>query len=334
VILNLIKSKVLLQKPPVRASATQSVRCNRKNSRATKQFWVQLLLLTICLGFYSAILAWFKGECLTVHLPDQRGAMPTTLTYELKHEIWQLLREYQQTRSADVRNQLVKLNYGLVRKEAHYWMNQCHESYEDLLQVGCLGLIRAIERFEICKGHAFSSFAIPYIRGEIQHYLRDKGVTVRIPRRWLALQQQAIGISRSLREKYNRQPTDSELAAALEISVEEWLEIKLAWINRAPLSLDVPVVDGDEDATSLGELVPDNNYRSFQLAQEDQIRLQQALVQLEQRTRQVLEFVFLYDLTQKQVAEKLGISVVTVSRRVKKGLDSLKNLMCKDEDEL
>ncbi|BAZ16841.1 group 3 sigma 37-type sigma factor [Calothrix sp. NIES-4071] len=253
--------------------------------------------------------------------------LTTTNSNELKQEVWQLLRSYQQNKSADIRNQLVKVNFGLVRREAHYWINQCHESYEDLLQVGCLGLIRAIERFEISKGHAFSSFAIPYIRGEIQHYLRDKGVTVRIPRRWLAIQQQAIGVSRSLREKYNRQPTDTELAQALEISIEEWQEIKLAWTNRAPLSLDVPVQDGEEGA-SLGELVPDSNYRSFQLAQEDQIRLQQALLQLEQRTREVLEFVFLHDLTQKEVAERMGISVVTVSRRVKKGLDTLKSLMC------
>jgi RNA polymerase sigma-B factor len=258
--------------------------------------------------------------------------MPTTATNELKHEIWQLLREYQQSRSETVRNQLVKLNFGLVRKEAHYWINQCHESYEDLLQVGCLGLIRAIERFELSKGHAFSSYAIPYIRGEIQHYLRDKGVTMRIPRRWLAIQQQAIGMSRTLREKYHRQPTDSELATALKISLSEWQEIKLAWANRAPLSLDVPVQDGEEGATCLGELVPDPRYRSFQLAQEDQMRLQQALVQLEQRTREVLECVFLQDLTQKQVAEHLGISVVTVSRRVKKGLDLLKQLMGVAED--
>ncbi|WP_414545268.1 RNA polymerase sigma factor SigF [Nostoc sp. CCY0012] len=259
--------------------------------------------------------------------------MPTTVTNELKHEIWQLLREYQQSRSETIRNQLVKLNFGLVRKEAHYWMNQCRESYDDLLQVGCLGLIRAIEKFEISKGHAFSSFAIPYIRGEIQHYLRDKGVTVRIPRRYLALQQQAIGVSRSLREKYNRQPTDAELAAALEISPNEWQEIKLAWVNRSPLSLDVPVLDGEDGSTSLGELVPDPRHRSFQLAQEDQIRLQQALFQLEKCTREVLECVFLQDLTQKQVAEHLGISVVTVSRRVKKGLGLLKHLMGTAEDE-
>jgi RNA polymerase sigma-B factor len=254
--------------------------------------------------------------------------MTTTTTTELKQEIAQLLSEYQKSRSERVRNQLVQINFGLVRKEAHYWINQCHESYDDLVQVGSMGLIRAIEKFELSKGHAFSSYAVPYIRGEIQHYLRDKGVTVRIPRRWLAIQQQAIAITRSLREQYNRQPTDTELATALQISGSEWQEIKLAWINRDPVSLDVPIKDGEEGATCLGELVPDSNYRSFQLAQEDQLRLQQALVQLEERTREVLEYVFLQDLTQKEAAEQLGISVVTVSRRVKKGLDALKSIMC------
>ncbi|MFB8788328.1 MAG: RNA polymerase sigma factor SigF [Potamolinea sp.] len=253
--------------------------------------------------------------------------MHTSLTDELKHQSLQLLREYQQSSSAEIRNELVKLNFGLVRKEAHHWVNQCTESYEDLLQVGCIGLIRAIERFDTTKGSAFSSFAIPYIRGEIQHYLRDRGCSVRIPRRWLALKQQSVEITQKLRVKFNRQPTDAEIAAALDVSQAEWQEIKLAHQNREPLSLDTPVGDAEEGTTCLGELVPDPKYRSFQLAQEDQIRLQQALAHLEKRTREILEFVFLHDLTQKEVAERLDISVVTVSRRVKKGLDSLKKFM-------
>jgi RNA polymerase sigma-B factor len=261
---------------------------------------------------------WFKNK----------RVMPN----ELKHETLQLLRQYQQSPSEKIRNQLVKLNFGLVRKEAYYWINQCSESYEDLLQIGCIGLIRAIEKFELSKGSAFSSYAMPHIRGEIQHYLRDKGVTVRIPRRWLELQQQAVVLSRSLQEQHHRQPTDHELALGLEISLSEWQEIKLAWINRSPLSLDVPIQDGEEGTTCLGELVPDSKYRSFQLAQEDRIRLQQALIQLEKRTREVVECVFLYDLTQKQVAEHLGISVVTVSRQVKKGLNLLKKFMGVSED--
>ncbi|MGI0485348.1 RNA polymerase sigma factor SigF [Pantanalinema rosaneae CENA516] len=257
--------------------------------------------------------------------------MPTTTNYELKSESLQLLREYQTSSCPQIRNRLVELNFGLVRKEAHHWMNQCTESYEDLLQVGSIGLIRAIERFDMSKGHAFSSFAIPYIRGEIQHYLRDKSPSMRIPRRWQALQRQAIWVMRELQIKLNRQPTDVELAEALEIPVAEWQEIKLAYQNRALLSLDAPIKDEENGASSLGELVPDTRYRSFQLAQEDQIRLQQSLTRLENRTRQILEFVFLHDLTQKETAERLGISAVTVSRRVKKGLESLQRLMAGSE---
>lgn len=253
--------------------------------------------------------------------------MLTTVNKELKSESLELLREYQTSPTTHLRNRIVQLNVGLVRKEVHHWMQQCTESYDDLLQVGCLGLIRAIERFDMSKGHAFSSFAVPYIRGEIQHYLRDKSPSVRIPRHWLTLQRQATKEIQKLQQSLNRQPSDVEVASALQISVTEWQEIKLACRNRAPLSLDAPVQDDEEGAASLGELVPDAGYRSFQLAQEDQIRLQLALGKLEDGTRKVLEFVFLHDLTQKETAERMGISSVTVSRRVKKGLTSLKKLM-------
>ncbi|MGF1538127.1 MAG: RNA polymerase sigma factor SigF [Elainellaceae cyanobacterium] len=253
--------------------------------------------------------------------------MVTTEQRTVRSKSLLLLSEYRRSPSLAIRNQLVQLNYGLVRREAHHWVNQCTESYDDLVQVGSLGLINAIERFDISKGNAFSSFALPYIRGEIQHYLRDKGCTVRIPRRWQALQHKATVKARELRSQHNRQPTDLELAAALEVSIEEWQEVKLSYRNRSPLSLDAPAYDTDDGSACLGDLIPDARYRSFQLAQEDRIRLQQGLVQLENRTRQILEFVFLHDLTQRETAERLGVSVVTVSRRLKKGLSSLQQIM-------
>lgn len=252
---------------------------------------------------------------------------PITVVTDLKNESLQLLREYQKHRSEKIRNQLVLINLGLVRQEAHRWLNKCPESYEDLLQVGCFGLIRAIERFDMSKGHALSSFAVPYIQGEIQHYLRDKSSTLRIPRRWQALQKQVMDVIPLLQAELSRQPTEVEIASALEVSVQELQEIKLARRNRVPLSLDAPVREDEEGSASLVENVPDSGYRSFQLAQEDQIRLQQALIQLEKRTREILEFVFLHDLTQKETAERLGISAVTVSRRVKQGLTKLKDIM-------
>ncbi|NEP46492.1 MAG: sigma-70 family RNA polymerase sigma factor, partial [Okeania sp. SIO2H7] len=178
------------------------------------------------------------------------------------------------------------------------------------------------------------SFATPYIRGEIQHYLRDKSPSVRIPRNWLTLERQAAKLIIELRQELKRKPTELEISEALGISLKEWQEIQMACRNKSPLSLDAPVqCDEEEGATCLGELVPDSQYRSFQLAQEDRIRLQQALGKLEEGTRKVLEFVFLWDLTQKETAEKMGISSVTVSRRVKKGLKSLKEMMVGDEPE-
>lgn len=249
---------------------------------------------------------------------------------DLKLECLSLLKDYCQTKNPQTRNKIMQLNFGLVKKEVYNWINQYQESYEDLLQVGCLGLIRAIEKFDIEKGNAFSSFAIPYIRGEIQHYLRDKNYSVKIPRRWLELGQQANSAIKNYQKKFNRLPSDSEIAQILEISLQQWREIKLAHQNRDPLSLDLPVGEHEEGKTSLGDLVPDNDYRSFQLAQEDKIRLQNALSNLEEKTRNILEFVFLYDLTQKETAERLGVSVITVSRHLKKGLNSMKNLLAQE----
>ncbi|NJN76838.1 MAG: RNA polymerase sigma factor SigF [Synechococcaceae cyanobacterium RL_1_2] len=238
----------------------------------------------------------------------------------------ELFSVYTEGKPLNIRNQIIELNLGLVRKEAHHWSKQCQESYEELMQIGCLGLIRAIERFDLTQNHAFSSFAVPYIRGEIQHYLRDRSSSVRIPRRWLELQTKAKQFCREFRTQHQCQPSDREIALNLEISLKEWQEVKLAQHNRHPLSLDVPVGDSNEN-THLLDTVPDGNYRSFQLAQEDRMRLQAALAQVEDKTRKVLEFVFLKDLTQKQAAEELGISVITVSRRVKKGVKCLQDIL-------
>ena len=253
--------------------------------------------------------------------------MANVIAKEIKLDSLSLFQQYQKQPATHLRNNIVELNFGLVRREANHWLNQCNETYDDLIQIGSLGLIRAIERFDMGKGVAFSSFAIPYIRGEIQHYLRDKSCTLRIPRKWLDQRRKSISFVRKFREEHNRQPTDREIASYLEIPLKEWQDVKLAYQNRNPLSLDVSVNNDQDNQSSLGDLVPDPKYRSFQLAREDRFRLQQALGQLEDRTRNVLEFVFLQDLTQKETAQRLGISVVTVSRQLKKGLSLLQESM-------
>ena len=254
--------------------------------------------------------------------------MPSSTNQVIKSQSLEILTHYQKNPSPQLRNRLVQMNIGLVRREAHRWLHSSSgEGFDDLMQVGSLGLIRAIERFDVQKGYAFSSFAIPYIRGEIQHYLRDKGTVVRIPRRWQTLQNQSARAIRQLQADLNRKPSDQEVADELEITIEEWQQVRIASSNRSLLSLDAPVNESDSGISSLGDLLPDSRYRSFQLAQEDWLRLQQALSQLEQRTREVVEFVFLHDLTQKETAERLGISSVTVSRQIKKGLKHLQVIM-------
>jgi RNA polymerase sigma-B factor len=248
---------------------------------------------------------------------------------ELKRQTLELLNDYRQSGLPYLRERIVRINLGLVRKEAHYWASQCQESYEDLLQVGSIGLISAIDKFEMTKGCAFSTFAMPYIRGEIQHYLRDKSSIVRVPRRWSELLQKASTVTKSFQVQHQRIPSDREIAQALEISLEEWQEVRVARQNRQPVSLDCPI--GNDDGHSMMDMLPDQQYRSFQLTQDDQQRLKQGLVTLEQHTRQILEFVFFYDLTQKQVAEKMDISVITVSRHVKKGVGLLQSFFKEDE---
>ena len=259
--------------------------------------------------------------------PQEAEEADTITTATRKQESLEILQAYRANPSTKLRNQLVNLNIGLVRREAYHWTNQCQESFEDLMQVGSIGLINAIERFDVTKGNAFSSFAVPYIKGEIQHYLRDKSPTVRMPRAWLTTYNQGCKIIRNKRAETGREASSQEVADELGITIAEWYDIKLACQNRSPISLDTPINQSEDSSTSIGDLVTDQKYQSFQLAQEDNIRLQQALDLLEDRTREVVEFVFLKEFTHREVAETLGISAVTVSRQLKKGLIALKKIL-------
>ncbi|MBD2176534.1 sigma-70 family RNA polymerase sigma factor [Pseudanabaena sp. FACHB-1998] len=253
---------------------------------------------------------------ITSHRVREFSAADKTTTLEL-------LKQYRKAPSAYLRDRIVRLNIGLVKKEVHFWADRHSELYEDLLQVGALGLIGAVDRFELNRGYAFSSFAVRYIRGEIQHYLRDKNSSVRIPRRWMDLQQQSVRVMQKLRNTLQREPSTQEVANALGVSLSEWQEAKLACQNRAPLSLDAPIRSEEEDAASIGDLVADPK-SNMQLQQEDKFRLQQAMAVLEQRTREIVEFVFIEDMPQTEVAKMLGVSAVTISRQIKKGLSTLR----------
>ncbi len=246
-----------------------------------------------------------------------------TQSASLRSRGMELLMCYKQNPSVRLRNDLVRLNAGLVRKIAHRVSHQCSEPYEDLEQIGYLGLIRAIERFDPGQGCAFSSFAVPYIRGEMLHFLRDRGTTVKIPRRWQDLQKEGQKRQSDLLRRYGRQPSDHEMAEALSISVEEWREVKMANKNRMPLSLDATVCQQVDSTITLGDTLPDAHYQLLQALEEDRQQIQRALAQLEEKTRSAIEFVFFKGLSRKEVAERIGVSPMTVTRRIQRGVEQM-----------
>jgi RNA polymerase sigma-B factor len=235
----------------------------------------------------------------------------------------ELLINYYHAPCVKIRNQLVRLNAGLVRKIAHHLSHQCAEPYEDLEQIGYLGLIQAIERFNPSHGYAFSSFAVPYIRGEILHFLRDRAATVKIPRRWQEIQRTAQKVQESLCKNLNRPPTEQEIAEQLAISLEEWQEIKLAQQNRAPLSLDATICQQKDTSLTLGETLLDEHSQRQRHYEEECQQLHHALAQLEEKTRVALESVFIQGMSRKAVAEKIGVSPMTVSRWIQRGQHQL-----------
>ncbi|MBC8123306.1 MAG: sigma-70 family RNA polymerase sigma factor [Gemmatimonadaceae bacterium] len=244
----------------------------------------------------------------------------------------ELLSTYNKNPDTRLRNQLVEQNLGLVRKVAHQVSSRCSEPFDDLVQVGTIGLIRAIERFELQRGYSFSSFAVPYIRGEMQHYLRDKASAVRTPRRYAEINRRGRMLIQEFNQENGHNPSDEYVAEHLNVSVMEWREVKLAQRNKSLLSLDGSLGHCEDESLSLGALLPDKRHQSFRLAEDERLHLEQALDKLEQTTRTILEYVFFHDLTQTEVAHRMELSPMTVSRRIKKGLRQMWDILKVSEE--
>ena len=248
-------------------------------------------------------------------------------TQTLNVRTMELLIAYSRNPSIALRNRLVQLNVGLVRQVAHRLVQQCAEPYEDLVQVGYIGLIHAIERFNPHQGCAFSSFAIPYIRGEMLHYLRDKSSIIRIPRRWQELYIKGKKLRKQLTATLGRQPKDGEIAQALGISLQEWDECQLALQNRLLMSLDANVNQAADCQITVADTLPDPRTQAQQKLLEDRLQIQRAMSQLEDKAKAAIECVFLRDLPRKEAAKEIGMSPMTVTRHLQKGIEHLGKIL-------
>ncbi len=237
-----------------------------------------------------------------------------------------LLAAYAENPSLLLRNKIVQENAGLVRQVAHHYAHRSKEPYEDLQQVGYLGLIRAIEKYKSNQGYTFSSFAIPSIRGEILHYLRDKVSTVRIPRKWQELHSKGNKVRKQLILALGKQPHEYQVAEALGISWQQWNECLLVHRNCLMVSLDANLAQNTDGQITLVETLADPKIAIEQKQAEeaeDRLQLQKAIHQLEKNSRIAIEQVYLQEVSRKEVAGKIGISPMSVTRYLKKGIEDL-----------
>jgi RNA polymerase sporulation-specific sigma factor len=216
------------------------------------------------------------------------------------------------------RDHLVEANSGLVWSVVRKFLNRGHES-EDLYQVGCMGLLKAIDKFDQSFGVQFSTYAVPVIMGEIKRYIRDDGM-IKVSRSLKELAGKASGARELLGKKLGREPNVSEIAAYLSVSTEELAMALDASI--APESLQA--VYG-EDERELGEKICDDSQSESKLI--NQIAMKEAISTLPQRERQIIILRYFAQKTQSQIAELLGISQVQVSRIEKKVLLEMRHKM-------
>lgn len=228
------------------------------------------------------------------------------------------------------RNTLIEMNQSLVRFAANRFRNRGSGDLEDILQVGTIGLIKAIDRFDLSREVEFTSFAIPYIIGEIKRYFRDTTWAVHVPRRLQELRVDLAKAQEHLATDLGRKPTVPELAAHLELSEEEVIEGIVASNGYTAGSLDLPTETGDEGqvggsgrtfADTLGERDP-----AMDLV-EDFHALAPLLAGLDERERHIIELRFGQEMTQSQIGAELGVSQMHVSRLLSRTLNTLRTGM-------
>jgi RNA polymerase sigma-B factor len=231
-----------------------------------------------------------------------------------------LLVVYHEDRDQAAREELVRRFLPFARKLALRYVHS-REPLDDLVQVACVGLLNAIERFEPGRGKKFTSFAAPTIVGELKRHFRDKGWTVHVPR---DLQERALAVSRHterLSARLGRAPTLDELADALDSTIEQVMEAIDAAHNYHPASLDAPITHDGEDRCALAETLGGEDI-GFELAEHRQA-LATSWATLSDVEREVLGLRLVEELTQREISQRIGCSQMHVSRLLRRSMIQL-----------
>lgn len=239
-------------------------------------------------------------------------------SYLKDHEVKELIKQSQEG-DQDARDLIVQKNMRLVWSVVQRFLNRGYEP-DDLFQIGCIGLLKSVDKFDLSYDVKFSTYAVPMIIGEIQRFIRDDG-TVKVSRSLKEMGNKIRKARDELSKTLCRIPTVSELSEYLEISPEDIIMAQEA--SRSPSSIHETVYENDGDPITLLDQIDDGNEGKWF----DKIALKEAIRELEDRERLIVYLRYYKDQTQSEVAVRLGISQVQVSRLEKKILQQMKDRM-------
>ena len=239
-----------------------------------------------------------------------------------KEKTHELFRRYKEEGDVEAREKLVMSHMNLVRFLANKFKNR-GEPLDDLIQVGYLGLLKAIDRFDPSRGLEFTTYATPTIMGEIKRHFRDKGWSVRVPRRLQELSAKVNQATDVLTTELQRSPKIEEIAEYLDASVDEILEAMESSSAYSSVPLEGTGNNDNDDAPSvLDRYATEDSALNFT---DDRLIIEEALKGFSPREREVIDLRFLQGMTQIEIAEQLGISQVQVSRLLRRTLKKIQD---------
>jgi len=239
-----------------------------------------------------------------------------------------LLRRYHEEGDLQAREQLIEQYMSLVRSLARRYSYR-GEQLDDLVQIGSIGLIKAIDRFDLERGVELTTYATPNIIGEIKRHFRDRGWAVRVPRGLQELNVQLSKIVEQLTVQLSRSPTIPELAKAAGVEEEEVLEALES--GRAYSSLSLSTGGSSEDGEEIDPLESLGVIERQYEVSEDRAVLAPGFKVLDGRERTILHLRFFEGLTQSQIAQQVGISQMHVSRLIRRALEKIRDEIAVDE---
>jgi RNA polymerase sigma-B factor len=242
-----------------------------------------------------------------------------------KAEIAELFRRWQEDGDRRAREELINRHLPLARGLARRYA-RTPEPFDDLVQVASLGLVKAVDRFDSTRGAAFTSFAVPTILGELKRHFRDKGRSIHLPRGLQELVLKVQDADEKLARRTGRSPTVIEIAEHLKLETEAVLEALEAIAANQSVSLDAPVDVGMEDGASTRHELLGSDDQGY-AAVEASVSLASAFEKLAEDDRALLDLRFSQQLTQREIASRIGVSQMQVSRMLRRITEQLREPM-------